>query len=195
MEKTAEKTIKLKGQLDITIKIRRSITEIKGDPWEGRPDRTLHIEDVEIQYIHPTDGEKKKSDSIYVLNNKVPWDAENIKKGAYAQITGLFLSKESYNEIKKAYDEVDSQAMFKEWKDYIDGKKMKEKTIKINNAKKIIEKGDKEILSNGNLMTIKEVCDWTRNYNNVMNEGGDGYIPERISKEEYDEAKKILQEV
>jgi hypothetical protein len=44
------------------------------------------------------------------------------------------------------------------------------------------------------LMTDAEYKTWRRNYNNLHNEGGDGYIPERITVEQLEEAKKVLAE-
>jgi len=42
------------------------------------------------------------------------------------------------------------------------------------------------------LMTAKEVAAWRRHYNDVANEGGDGYIPEKVSQETYARALEVL---
>jgi len=44
----------------------------------------------------------------------------------------------------------------------------------------------------GALMTKQEARTWAKNYNNVMNEGGEGYIPEVITQEDVAWAQKIL---
>lgn len=189
--KKAEKAVKLNNKLDVTIKINRSITDLKGDIWEGKPDETLHIEDVAITFTNPTTGKKEKGFGISKLNPSVPWDAKKIKKGAVAQVdnTGLYLSQKSYDQLINAYNEASKEAMFPEWQAHVD-----KKTKAINDAKKIVEAGDKEISAKGKLFTDKKLRAWRKNYNKVVNEGGEGYIPERISLESYNEAKQILEE-
>lgn len=44
------------------------------------------------------------------------------------------------------------------------------------------------------LMTDAEYKVWRRNYNNLHNEGGEGFIPELVTVELLEEAKKILAE-
>ena len=34
-------------------------------------------------------------------------------------------------------------------------------------------------------MTEEECKEWAKNYNNIMNEGGEGYIPKIITKEDF----------
>lgn len=43
-----------------------------------------------------------------------------------------------------------------------------------------------------NLLSAAELRVWRRSYNALYNEGGEGYIPTRISKEEYERAKALL---
>jgi len=44
------------------------------------------------------------------------------------------------------------------------------------------------------LPTKAEADAWMRNYNNVVNEGGSGFVPHKVSKEEYDAMQKRLAE-
>lgn len=57
-------------------------------------------------------------------------------------------------------------------------------------AKDIVKRAEQEGIDN--LLTVKELQKWVKNYNDVVNEGGDGYIPTRVSKEQYEEAIKYL---
>jgi hypothetical protein len=41
-------------------------------------------------------------------------------------------------------------------------------------------------------MTNEQAKTWRRRYNDAMNEGGEGYIPEVITQEMYDWAKSIV---
>lgn len=59
-------------------------------------------------------------------------------------------------------------------------------------AKDIVKRAEQEGIDN--LLTGKELQKWVKNYNNIVNEGGDGYIPTRVSKEQYEEAVKYLEE-
>lgn len=62
-------------------------------------------------------------------------------------------------------------------------------------ARRILEKAERcPRKSNGALMSDKEAAAWRRAYNNVMNEGGYGYVPEVITQEQYDAAAKVLGE-
>lgn len=72
-------------------------------------------------------------------------------------------------------------------------KVQKEMEDKIEIAKNIVKQAEKE--GTENLMTTKELRDWRKRYNDMYNEGGEGYIPYRVSKESYENARKTLKEV
>ena len=42
-------------------------------------------------------------------------------------------------------------------------------------------------------MTLKEYKAWAKNYNNVVNEGGEGYIPDLPTTESYEAAKMYIE--
>lgn len=67
-----------------------------------------------------------------------------------------------------------------------------EKEEEIAEAKEIVKKTEKFGIEN--LMTEAEYRQWRTNYNNIMNEGGEGYIPQRITKEDYEWALNKLKE-
>ncbi len=72
------------------------------------------------------------------------------------------------------------------------------------NNKKAADKLAKEIAENEEIVRKAECQDkiptdseyraWARTYNNVVNGGGYGYVPEKITREQYEEAKKFLKE-
>jgi hypothetical protein len=63
----------------------------------------------------------------------------------------------------------------------------------IAEAKLIIEKSKKTYKnSDGTLMTMDEAKKWMKRYNDLHNEGGDGYIPEIITEEQVQYAMSIL---
>lgn len=55
-------------------------------------------------------------------------------------------------------------------------------------AKRILDKASKQ----PKIMTNAEYAEWRKRYNNAMNEGGEGYIPELVTVEQLEWAKSIL---
>lgn len=126
-------------------------------------------------------------------------DADKIEKGIYGETNlvdnkKLQLTEEAAKNMARYIEEVKNMAIEKtpEYKEYINAEAKKEKEEAIKDANEIISLGDKEIETHGSLMTMEEIQEWQKEYNDVVNEGGDGYIPRRISREEYEAAKKTL---
>jgi len=69
-------------------------------------------------------------------------------------------------------------------------KRAAEQNEKIEYYEGVIASAKKEGVEK--LMTREELKKWIKEYNDGMNEGGDGYIPIRVSKESYEEALSIL---
>lgn len=62
-------------------------------------------------------------------------------------------------------------------------------------ARGILKKAEKTIRNkDGHLMTLKEAAAWKKSYNDLWNEGGEGFVPEIITKEDVEWAEKILGE-
>ena len=60
-------------------------------------------------------------------------------------------------------------------------------------AQSIIEKAKTTRRNaDGSLMNQEQALEWRRQYNDVVNEGGDGYVPSVITQEEYDWAMDQL---
>jgi hypothetical protein len=91
--------------------------------------------------------------------------------------------EETANEIKKAIAEMEEELKTEF------GQKT-EKEEEIEEAQAVIAQAEKEGVEN--LMTAEELKVWRKNYNLVNNEGGEGYIPIRISKERYQNALDVL---
>ena len=64
-----------------------------------------------------------------------------------------------------------------------------EKAEKIAKAQKVVDAAAKYTTP---LMTDAEYRVWATNYNNVVNEGGDGYVPSLITVEQLEYAKRVL---
>lgn len=68
--------------------------------------------------------------------------------------------------------------------------KQAKETDVVENAEKIVELAEQQGVEK--LMTEKEINAWRKQYNAVVNEGGEGYIPRKISKEQYEQALATL---
>lgn len=67
-----------------------------------------------------------------------------------------------------------------------------ENKAEIAHAEKIVKEAEAIINDGGKLRTNVERKAWEKQYNNCMNEGGEGYVPHYPSIEEYENAKKVL---
>jgi len=127
-------------------------------------------------------------------------NANNTNKqldGVYGYVDGtpVRLSEASYKKLESAVKEVEADADFEEYDNFVNGKVNAENTAKKDEAERVIELAEKEIASKGKLMTRTEKANWIHNYNNLMNEGGEGFVPEVICQEQYDFAVKTLKEI
>ena len=95
--------------------------------------------------------------------------------------------EEAYNAINAAIEEMEVEIAAEFG---VKTEKEIEREEAIEEAKKIIALAEKEGIEN--LMSASEVKVWRRNYNQVNNEGGEGYIPIRISKEQYTKALEVI---
>lgn len=69
----------------------------------------------------------------------------------------------------------------------------KTKDVVLAKAQSIIEKSKTTRRNaDGSLMNQEQALEWRRHYNDVVNEGGDGYVPEIITQEQYDWATDQL---
>lgn len=57
-------------------------------------------------------------------------------------------------------------------------------------AKEIVKAAEQQGIEN--LKTKSEIKEWSKRYNEVVNEGGEGYIPQLVSKEQYEYALQVL---
>lgn len=89
---------------------------------------------------------------------------------------------EIYNNIKAAINEMEEE--IKEVESI--------ETEEVEEAKAIVAQVEKEGIEN--LMTVEEIKVWRKRYNDLHNEGGEGYIPNKISKEQYNKAIEVIKD-
>lgn len=151
--------------------------KIKGDP-KPYTDANLELW---------VDG--KKIDSCWNTNFWQIVDTENGLRKIWGLPVGM--TKEQAEIVEKFLQEVIEAGKSEEVKSYEAEKATAEKAKEIAAAQKII---DKAATYTQPLMTEAKYRAWARNYNNVMNEGCEGYIPEYITVEQLERARKIVSE-
>jgi len=123
------------------------------------------------------------TDTIYEKNN-----LNTSKK--YTKVGGKAITQgeETGIEIKNVIEE-----MKKELADEFEvktEKEIKEEEV-IKEAQKVVELAKQEGIEN--LKSATEIKNWRKKYIAVNNEGGEGYVPIKVSKEQYQQATKVLQ--
>jgi hypothetical protein len=118
------------------------------------------------------------------------YTAKQPELAGYYRLPGfqLALDKEHAELVNAMIDEVVEAGKTEEYKAYIANESAKEDKENREWAAEIIKKGDLQ----EKLYTAEEIRIKTIKYNNLYNEGGEGYVPTWISKDEYEEAKRIL---
>lgn len=127
-------------------------------------------------------------------NNPSFWQLIDVNNGTAKGIWGIKIGFTDMEDARK-YEEwitgIMESGKSDEVKAYEKAEKEKENKEKIENAKKIIEKAEKQ----EDIPIQAEAERRMKEYNETMNEGGEGYVPHIISLEEYEFAKKILETV
>lgn len=132
----------------------------------------------------------KKIDSCW---NTSFWRLIDIKEIPGAKkIWGLkvgFANPEDAERYEKWIAEIIDGGKSDEVKAYEKAEKEKEIKEKVESAEKTIAKAE----SQKDIPTKEEAKRRMKQYNDVMNEGGEGYVPYIISVEEYEYAKEIVE--
>ncbi len=108
----------------------------------------------------------------------------------YSQIKGVAIceGRETADTINQLIEEMEREIIV-QLKDGTD-EEIVEKANEIEAAKEIVKIAERQ--GADKLMTKSEIREWRKNYNKVVNEDGEGYIPNVISKEQYNQAFKTL---
>lgn len=159
--------------------------EIDADGWkiEGKAKPTDIGRSRLIAYI---DG--KKVDSC---DNKDFWKLIDTKEGM-KKIWGLKVGFENPEDAKKYEDWIEriiEDGKSEGVKAYEKAEKERETKAKVKRAKEIIAKAEKQ----SDIPPRSEAKRRMKRYNDTINEGGGGYVPYIVCREEYDEALQIVE--
>lgn len=134
---------------------------------------------------------KFKTTSLSLVDGNNSDFAKRVKAaGGVAFLENLVLTEKNYQKVLNALNEANQEVVNEEYENLVAEEVQKENEEIINEAKKIVKLAQKEGIEN--LLTEADLIIWRENYNNLHNEGVEGYIPYRVSKEAYTRAKTIL---
>jgi len=193
----ATRTIELGKGATLEITSELNVLKTEGDTWEGIP--AEYDIWINTDFAFCMNGKKyekllyHKKDASFKFWNWIPEDAEAILTKADVGLR-IALKAENAKKVEKAIEETKNEVMTDEAREFFAKKEQSKKNGQKKRAEATIKKAEKIINNGGKLRTNKERAEWERNYNNVMNEGGEGFIPHSPSVEEYEEAKKIYEE-
>lgn len=184
------KTIKWTSQKGNEIELRaeyesslvKEMLNADGDQWESGK----MVKEVAANLELYTDG--KKIDSCWDVTF---WRIINLTGTPYKRIWGIdkmAMTAEQAELVEEFLKSVIAEGEDEEVKENEKKEAAKEKDEKIAEAKETIAKTEAQ----KTIPTAAEYKKWRIAYNNLYNEGGEGYIPTLITKEEYDYAKSIV---
>lgn len=171
-----------KIELRATCKTYMRETEHSLDGWivKGKPEPHTKA-NLELW----VDG--KKMDSCWNVNFWRIIDTPNGMKKIWGLNVGM--TDEQAAKVEAFLNDVIESGKSEEVKKHEAEKVATEKAKAKAEAQKII---DEAATYTKPLMTNAQYKIWAKNYNNAVNEGGEGYIPHRITVEQLDYAKKVV---
>lgn len=155
-----------------------AVFEAMGLEFDPRHNATTYDQNTseELANFRGVTAEIKKHGVITVLSGKV--------NGKQSQVTLTGVAAEQL--IKDAVNELIEQAQAE-----LNITPSQEKEEEIQEAQAIVA----SVKNPEELMTEAEKKEYLKNYNDLMNEGGEGYLPRIITKELYAKAQAKLKEV
>lgn len=193
MGKKAVREIELKAGVKLVVKAEFCHYETEGDAWEGRIAENKSW--VKISFELTINGQKLTTENYHDgfmthengkhINHK---DMMTINFGS-GVVVGLTASNKAkvMDAIESLKAEVTPAGVETE-----EEKAKKEKVeAERKRAEYVIAECEKR-LEHGALKTRAEAKIWLENYNNAMNEGGEGFLPKVWTVEDYEEAKAVL---
>ena len=200
----ATKTIELAKGVEIAVIVTLNVLHTEGDIWEGRVGKyeIWYTTDFELRMNGETYTASAATD--YTTNENVLHKIKKLDDSIKATITfgkddrrngkpvKIQLRAENAEKLAAAIEEAKEAVATDESRAFFAEKEAAAKEVEIAEAKQIICKAKEYLKNNDRLRTNAEREEWERNYNNVVNEGGEGFVPHYVSKEEYDWAKSVI---
>ena len=167
--------------------LERKSLDADGYAVKGNPEPTTAGRCMMAVYL---DG--KKIDSCRDPNF---WGLIDVKQPGIKKIWGLKVGfdVESAGKYEEFLAELMEDGKSDEVKQYEAERAEKRKAAERTRAQEIVEAAEKTRRNqDGSLMSEAQAAEWRRSYNNINNEGGDGYVPTIVTQEQLDRALEIL---
>jgi len=177
---------KFELEAECTMEVRNIVLDADGIEYETKKKEIC----INAKLIAKVDGKV-----VETCNNINFWriiDLENGLKRIWG-INSIGFNAEIAAEIEKFLNKVIENAKTEEVKEFEAEKRDKEATNEIRTAQRIIEIAEVSPKhADGKLYTYNELQDYLKSYNNMFNEGQEGYLPRYVCQEEYEKALGIL---
>lgn len=125
--------------------------------------------------------------------NDAFWRLIDVNNGKHKKIWGLkvgFANMDDAERYERWIEGIIEGGKSQEVKDYEREQAAKEAREKVEAAKAVIKKAEKQ----RDIPTAEEARKRMKQWNDIYNEGGEGFVPHIISVEEYNRAKEIVAE-
>jgi hypothetical protein len=166
--------------------------------YEKVMERTSYDLDGDIIY-RDAEPVERASMTVYADGKKIAkcldvffWGLIDVPNNAgVKKISGLpvgFSKSETIKQYEEFVKSLIEDGTSDEAKSYEAAKENEAVEEELQNAKEIVRMAE----SQNEILPYAEVKKYIANYSSVNNEGGEGYIPRIISKEEYDKAKRCI---
>ena len=209
--KSIEKNVEFAQGVNFNITV--TLEHIKyhedADYWEGKTEENVDKWLYSCKYVFSMNG--KTDEAEYYDYEDIPKYRsainlpDDVRASVFCRKIGvkIHLKKETNDKIRNVIAEAKSELETEESRTYFDAEKEKAreneiKELKAELAKRILIKERSEVIlkKNGRLMSNAEVKDYMIGLNNVLNEGGEGYLPPAPpSQEDYDYAQERIEEI
>jgi hypothetical protein len=185
MEKTLSKEVKFgKAKAVVTVKMFNPMANLDGDVFQSeRVEKNVTIEIVVNGKVVEKAGHVTLIEDCDYHRETMIQNKMDLKK-KYSRVGKTTTEgSEACENIKTTIAELEAELV-------AEFTVKTEKEMAIEEAEVVIAQAQKEGIEN--LMTAAEIKVWKHRYNQVNNEGGEGYIPIKVSREEYERAVKVL---
>lgn len=193
MKNKAVREIELKEGVNLVVKAEFCHYETEGDVWEGRVAENKSW--VKISFELALNGRTLTAtnyhDSFLTHENGKHINHEDMMTINFGSgvVVGLTASNKAkvMDAIESLKAEVTPAGVETE-----EEKAKKEKAASERKRAEYVVAECEKRLEYGALKTRAEAKIWLENYNNAMNEGGEGFLPKVWTVEDYEEAKAVL---
>ncbi|MBQ2601739.1 MAG: hypothetical protein II584_05070 [Treponema sp.] len=188
MKNKAVREIELKAGVNLVVKAEFCHYETEGDVWEGRVaenkswvkisfDLTLTTTNYHDGFLTHENGRHINHDDMMTIN--------------FGRDVVVGLTESNKAKVMDAIESLKAEVTPAGVETEEEKSKREKAESERKHAEYVIAECEKR-LEHGALKTRAEAKEYLRNYNNAMNEGGEGFLPKIWTVEDYEEAKAVL---